>query len=147
MAGITGKKIGLVWAGRPSHPKDRDRSIPLERLSPILNESGPTLFSLQKGGEPAASITDWTSELNDFADTAGLIQNLDLVVTVDTSVAHLAAAMGKPTWLLLAWVPDWRWMLGRGDSPWYPTLRLFRQPSIGDWETPINQVAEALKVL
>ncbi|HWQ62084.1 MAG TPA: glycosyltransferase family 9 protein, partial [Negativicutes bacterium] len=88
-----------------------------------------------------------TSRLNDFAETAALTANLDLVITVDTSVAHLAAAMGKPTWLLLPYLADWRWLRGREDNPWYPTMRLFRQPKQGDWESVLSQVAQELKKL
>ena len=111
------------------------------------------LISLQKG--PAAAeiktsgtgIVDWTAELSDLAETAGLIANLDLVISVDTSVAHLAGAMAKPTWTLLPFAPDWRWMLNRSDSPWYPTMRLFRQPAPGDWHTPLRQITEELSRL
>jgi ADP-heptose:LPS heptosyltransferase len=91
-------------------------------------------------------LIDLTSELQDFADTATLIESLDLVITVDTAVAHLAGAMGKPVWILLAAMPDWRWMLQREDSPWYPTMRLFRQPSRGDWNSVIERVADALSL-
>ncbi len=90
-------------------------------------------------------LIDLTEKLNDFADTAGLIENLDLVISVDTAVAHLAGAMGKPVWVLLGHVPAWRWLLDRPDSPWYPTMRLFRQPTMGDWNTPIAQLAAALR--
>ena len=90
-------------------------------------------------------FTDWTSELNDFEDTAALIANLDLVIAVDTAVAHLAGAMGKPVWMMIPFVPDWRWLLNRTDSPWYPTMRLFRQKSVGDWAGVIQAVADALQ--
>jgi ADP-heptose:LPS heptosyltransferase len=83
--------------------------------------------------------------LKDFADTAALMDSLDLIITVDTAAAHLAGALGKPAWVLLKHVPDWRWLLERTDSPWYPTLRLFRQPNLGDWRTPIAQLVEALQ--
>ena len=89
-------------------------------------------------------LIDWTTDLRDFAETAALIDNLDLVITIDTSVAHLAGAMGKPVWVLLPFMPDWRWMLDRTDSAWYPTMRLFRQPKIADWDTPLQQLVEAL---
>jgi ADP-heptose:LPS heptosyltransferase len=92
-------------------------------------------------------IVDWTEELTDFADTAALVENLDLLITPDTSVAHLAGGMGKPVWVLLPHAPDWRWMLNRSDSVWYPTMRLFRQPTAGDWETPVKQMADALQTL
>jgi hypothetical protein len=91
-------------------------------------------------------LVDYTDEIQDFSDTAALIENLDLVISVDTAVAHLAGAMGKPVWTLLPFSPDWRWMLNREDSPWYPTMRLFRQPSHGDWESVINNVLKELEI-
>jgi len=148
-----GLKVGLVWAGSPGHGNDRNRSIALGALAPLAGTPTVTFVSLQKG-KPAEQahhpseklhLMDWTSELLDFADTAALIECLDLVIAVDTSTAHLAGAIGKPVWLLLPFVPDWRWMLDRPDSPWYPTMRLFRQPSIGDWTSTIHQVAQALR--
>jgi tetratricopeptide (TPR) repeat protein len=141
------KKIGLAWAGRSTHPHDRQRSIAFEQLAPLAGAERAAFFSLQKGltvrpSQPEGlQLIDWTTELHDFSDTAALIANLDLVITVDTSVAHLAAAMGKPVWVMLPFVPDWRWMLERGDSPWYPTIKLFRQRRYGDWAPVINQVA------
>jgi ADP-heptose:LPS heptosyltransferase len=89
-------------------------------------------------------LVDWSNQIHDFADTAALIAQLDLVITIDTAVAHLAGAMGKPTWLLLSFGSDWRWFIDREDSPWYPTMRLFRQPILGDWQTPLNRVAAEL---
>jgi ADP-heptose:LPS heptosyltransferase len=89
-------------------------------------------------------VTDWTDEFVDFAETAGLIANLDLVITIDTAVAHLAGAMGKPVWVLLKHVPDWRWMMGREDSPWYPSMRLFRQEKLGDWAAPVRRIVKEL---
>jgi hypothetical protein len=148
--GLPGRKVGLAWAGRPGHGNDRNRSIRLNQLEKLGIVAGVSFVSLQKGEAarqqtPGLTITDWTADLNDFADTAALIANLDLVIAVDTAVAHLAGALGKPVWVLLPFVPDWRWMLDREDSPWYPTMRLFRQPAIGDWETPISRIVEALK--
>jgi tetratricopeptide (TPR) repeat protein len=148
-----GLNVGLCWAGRPEHLRDRQRSIPLARLAELWDVSNVRFISLQKG--PAADqirsasleLSDWSNELTDLADTAALIVNLDLVLTVDTSVAHLAGALGKPVWLLLSSVPDWRWMLDRADSPWYPTMRLFRQKSRGDWSAPIAEVLTALRSL
>jgi hypothetical protein len=142
-------KIGLAWAGRPTHKKNRQRSLPPASLAPLAQVPGVRFYSLQKdradqGLPPGMELFDWTAELNDFADTAALIANLDLVISVDTAVVHLAGALGKPVWTLLPFAPDWRWLLNRQDSPWYPTMRLFRQPSIGDWESVIRQVAETL---
>jgi ADP-heptose:LPS heptosyltransferase len=90
-------------------------------------------------------LIDWTAELNDFGDTASLIVNLDLVISIDSAAAHLAGAMGKAVWVMLTFDADWRWMAGRPDSPWYPTMRLFRQEKMGDWARPIGQVAAALR--
>jgi ADP-heptose:LPS heptosyltransferase len=126
----------------------------LEQLSPLAI-SGIQFYSLQKGeaAQQAASppgnmkLIDLTTKLDDFANTTGLIENLDLVISVDTAVAHLAGTMGKPVWVLLGHVPAWRWMLDRSDSPWYPTMRLFRQPAIDDWSSPITQLALALREL
>jgi hypothetical protein len=145
-------KVGLVWAGRPDFKNDHNRSMPFAKLLPLGDVANVRFFSLQKGRgvEELAQrptdweITDWTADLHDYADTAALVTQLDLVISVDTSVAHLAGALGKPVWLLLPFVPDWRWMLERTDSPWYPTMRLFRQKSAGDWDTLIEQVADKL---
>jgi ADP-heptose:LPS heptosyltransferase len=109
-------------------------------------------FSLQKGkaaeetSDPQKdlNLTNWTADLHNFDDTAALIDNLDLVISVDTSVAHLAGALAKPTWLLLPVIPDWRWMLNRSDSPWYPTMRLFRQTKPGDWSSVVSEVVKLL---
>ena len=146
------RKVGLAWAGNPLHFRDRLRSIPPEELSPLAEFPGVHLFRLQKddGRFVATELlsnawTDWTDQLLDFADTAALIANLDLVIAADTSIAHLAGAMGIPVWVLLPYVPDWRWMLNRDDSPWYPTMRLFRQPKAGDWRTPIQRAVEELR--
>jgi Flp pilus assembly protein TadD len=144
-------KVGLAWAGRPTHANDRNRSMPLAALAPLSQVPGARFFSLQKGkaAEPATAppaglpLTDWTHELTDLADTAAFISNLDLIVTVDTSIAHLAGALGTRTWLLLPFAPDWRWMLGRSDSPRYPTMRLFRQPRFGDWASVVEDVLTA----
>ncbi|MDP9172417.1 MAG: tetratricopeptide repeat protein [Planctomycetota bacterium] len=150
LSGTPGLKVGLAWAGGPEHTKDRNRSIAFSSLQPILGLSSVTFISLQKGAASNQSsgesrLIDWTSELSDFADTAALISNLDLVITVDTSVAHLAGAMGKPVWVLLPFAPDWRWMLDREDSPWYPTMRLFRQQRAGEWQPPIDRMVEAIQ--
>jgi tetratricopeptide (TPR) repeat protein len=151
----SGLNVALVWAGRPSHHNDPSRSIALSRLSPLAKIPGIRWFSLQKGPAAAQAATaapgfetiDWTAELNDFADTAAMLANLDLLITVDTAPAHLAGALGKPVWTLLPYAPDFRWLLDRDDSPWYPTMRLFRQPVPGDWESVIAAVKKQLQQL
>ena len=138
-------KVGLVWAGNPRHRNDRRRSLPEDAVTELIEDAAVRFFSLQK---PAAStpdgMTDLAPILDDFADTAAAIARFDLVVSVDTSVAHLAGALGKPVWVLLPFAPDWRWMVGRTDSPWYPTMRLFRQEGRGDWPGVIARVRKAL---
>ena len=146
------KRIGLVWAGRPGHGNDRNRSMTLGALRPLLENGDCDFFSLQLGAARgqiaeaglAARLTDSADLLTDFAATASLIETLDLVIAVDTAVAHLAGALGKPAWLLLPFVPDWRWMLRRSDTPWYPTMRLFRQPAPGAWDKVVREAVEAL---
>ncbi len=139
------RKIGLAWAGDPRHTNDRNRSIAAEMLAPFQTIADTTFYRLHKSGSAGpAWIVDHTPGFRDFSDTAAFIENLDLVISVDTAVAHLAAAMGKPTWILLPFVPDWRWMLERTDSPWYPSVRLFRQSSIGDWRNVMEQVKIAM---
>jgi tetratricopeptide (TPR) repeat protein len=144
-------KIGIVWAGNPDHKNNRLRSCGLVWFQMLLDLPGACFFSLQKGeaaadlkNMPELPIQDLSGQLNDFADTAAAIAQLDLVITVDTAVAHLAGALGKPVWTLLSSSPDWRWMLERKDSPWYPTMRLFRQRYQGDWQVVFEQVREAL---
>ncbi len=147
------RRIGLAWAGSPTHPYDRTRTIPADALRPLVEVAGARCYSLQKG--PAAAgvqalgpaVVDWTGELASFADTAALVACLDLVVTADTAVAHLAGALGKPVWLLTPFAPDWRWLLARTDSPWYPTMRLFRQRRPGDWSEVVAAVHGALAAL
>jgi cytochrome c-type biogenesis protein CcmH/NrfG len=146
-------KVGLAWAGSPGFKRDRYRSLSLDRLAPLADVLRVSFFSLQKG--PAASearhpppgmkLVDWTDEFTHFNDDA-LIASLDLVISVDTSVAHLAGALGRPTWVLLCLAADWRWMLHRTDSPWYPSIRLFRQTSRGDWDGVIGRVVDALRL-
>jgi Tfp pilus assembly protein PilF len=146
-------RIGLVWAGSIQHNDDRRRSMRLEHFAPLSAIKSAKFFMLQKGppaaqaatAPPELNLINFTADLHDFIDTAALIQNLDVVISVDTSVAHLAGALGKPVYLLLPTVPDWRWMLNRSDSPWYPSMRLFRQTKAGDWTTVIAEVAQALK--
>lgn len=147
-----GFKVGLVWAGNPNHQNDAHRSLPPELFEPLFKREGIRFFSLQKGVDPRQKetlfqhypIIDTESRLGDFTDTAGLIHHLDLIISVDTAVVHLAGAMGKPVWVLLPLIPDWRWLLDRTDSPWYPSARLFRQKRRGDWETVIEKVREDL---
>ena len=145
------RRIGLVWSGNPVHGNDANRSLRLEKLLPLFH-SGDAFVSLQKGvresDKPAlqaARLFDPTSDLGDFADTAALISALDLVIAVDTSVAHLAAALGKPVWLMVPFAPDFRWLLGRDDSPWYPGMRLFRQTRPGDWDGVVARIGQALQ--
>jgi hypothetical protein len=147
-----GFNVGLVWAGRPQQEDDRKRSVALAMLAPLARAAAVNFYSLQKGEAAAQAkdapagmrLTDLGGHIADFADTAAFVSQLDLVITVDTSVAHLAGAMGRRTWVLLALVPDWRYHLGREDSPWYPSMRLFRQIADGDWTWPIEQAAQAL---
>jgi tetratricopeptide (TPR) repeat protein len=145
--------VGLVWSGNPKHRNDHNRSIPLRSLSRILGPDA-TFVSLQKDPRPddkavleLTGIIDLTADLTDFVETAALLRCLDLVITVDTSVAHLAGALGRPTWILLPHTPDWRWLLGRDDSPWYPTVRLFRQTEARDYEIVLDRVRSELGAL
>jgi tetratricopeptide (TPR) repeat protein len=147
-----GMRVGLAWAGNPKHKRDRRRSISLEQLAPLSAATGVRFYSLQKGDAARQAATppeamrliDFSAELRDLADAAALVENLDLVISVDTATAHLSAALGKPTWVLLPLVPDWRWMLHRDDSPWYPRMWLFRQTAAGDWNGPIRRITQAL---
>jgi tetratricopeptide (TPR) repeat protein len=147
-------RVGLVWSGNPHFGNDRNRSMPLRTLFPLLDVDAD-FVSLQKNprGEDAEAlrerpeIVDYTADLSDFAETAALVWCLDLVISVDTSVVHLAAAMGRPVWLLVPFVPDWRWLLGRNDSPWYPTLRIFRQGETREYRSVIERVRVELAAL
>ena len=148
LAQLTGLRIGLVWAGNPQHINDQRRSVGLHRLLPLLAERGASLISLQKDLQPGdAQLLDayprlihMGDDLATYDDTAAAISLLDLVISVDTSVAHLAGALGKPVWILLPSNPDWRWLLDRDDSPWYPTARLFRQSVRDDWGGVVERV-------
>jgi tetratricopeptide (TPR) repeat protein len=147
----SGRHIGLAWAGTLDNRDARNRHISIKELS-ALSQIDATFHSLQVGPaagqfreSPELKLVDHSGELKDFTDTAALIDALDLIITVDTSVAHLAGAMGKPVWVMLSLVPEWRWLLDREDSPWYPTARLFRQKSAGDWAGVVERVAEALR--
>jgi Flp pilus assembly protein TadD len=147
-AGMSGLKVGLAWAGNPRHVNDLRRSIDVNKLMPLLGVPGVDFVSLQVGPQAAAlvdeRVVDLSAQLTDFAETAGAVANLDLVIAVDTSVVHIAGALGQPVWVMVPFSPDWRWMLGRDDSPWYPTLRLYRQPARGDWDQVIARVAADL---
>jgi tetratricopeptide (TPR) repeat protein len=144
-------RVGIAWSGQPKHRNDHNRSIALASLLPLLGK-GVQFVGLQKDVRSRdreildrhRDLLNLGEELTDFADTAALISQLDLVIAVDTSVAHLAGALGKPVWVLLPFTPDWRWLLDRDDSPWYPTARLFRQPASGDWDSVVRKVVEAL---
>jgi hypothetical protein len=154
LAPLPRPRVGLAWSGSTTLRNDRNRSIPLAMLAP-LRHAGVTLVSLQKeirdadraalGAGPA--IHTFEDEIADFRDTAALAAHMDVVVSVDTAVAHLAGALARPLWLLLPFAPDWRWLLDRDDSPWYPTARLFRQPAPGEWPAAIERVTRALREL
>jgi len=145
-------RVGLVWSGNPKYRADRLRSVTLEILLPLWEIEGMRFYSLQKGDAANqvrslpgwATIADYSDELSNFSDTAAMIANLDLVISVDTAVAHLSGALGKNVWTLLPYAPDWRWMLHREDSPWYPTMTLFRQPAPGDWKSVVEKLSEEL---
>ena len=147
------RRVGIVWAGRPTHNNDGNRSACLDAFAPIAALDRIAMVSLQKGPAQSeiagyfcrAPLLNLGAAIVDFADTMAIIEALDLVVTVDTAVAHLACAMGRPAWILLPYAPDWRWLLDRSDSPWYPTARLFRQSSPGDWGDVVRRICEALQ--
>jgi tetratricopeptide (TPR) repeat protein len=147
-----GIRVGLVWAGSPKHPNDRQRSMDPRILTPLLRTGSASFYSLQVGADLSHSkilleegLIDLTHQIRDFTDTAALLAELDLVIAVDTSVAHLAGAMGRPVWTLISHVPEWRWGLEGDRTSWYPTMRLFRQPRRGDWESVVESVASELK--
>jgi len=146
------RKVGITWSGNPKLLRDLQRSISLDCLAPVLELPGISFVTLN----PAMAANDeeklarlgnvvhLAKQFADFADTAAAMAELDLIISVDTSIAHLAGALGKPIWILLPYVPDWRWMLDRDDSPWYPTARLFRQPKPGDWDSVVATVRQEL---
>ncbi len=148
---VAAPRVGFVWAGNPGHRNNRNRSLALEQLDPLLKATQGHAVSLQKWQQKdeaalkVAGLYDADPWLDDFTATAGLIMELDLVITVDTAVAHLAGALGKPVWVLIPFDPDWRWMLGREDSPWYPTMRLFRQTAPRNWTDVLKRMAEELQ--
>lgn len=140
-------RIGLVWAGSPTHTRDKDRSLPPDFLAPLAALPEVTWFSFQLGvtkGLPIQGMVSLDASIRNFSDTAYALSGMQLVITVDTALAHLAGAMGIPTFLLVSFIPDWRWMMGRNDSPWYPSMQIYRQPSPGDWASVIQQVLEDL---
>ncbi|HKI35792.1 MAG TPA: DUF6165 family protein [Gemmataceae bacterium] len=156
LAPVRGFRVGISWQGSPRHAWDRHRSVTLEKFEPLARMDGIRLVSLQKGPGsdqlramggrfPVLSLGELLDEASGpFMDTAAVLANLDLVVCVDSALAHLAGAMGVPAWLALTYTPDWRWLLGRADNLWYPTLRLFRQPTLGDWPGVFRRMAEEL---
>ncbi len=159
LAELRGMRVGVCWQGNPRHRSDRQRSFPLAELEPLARVPGVTLVSLQRGpgAEQQARVArrfhveevanDLDQEAGAFMDTAAIMTHLDLVVTADTAIAHLAGALGVPVWIALARVPDWRWLLGRDDSPWYPTATLYRQRTTGDWGPVFAAMARDLERL
>jgi hypothetical protein len=149
------RRIGLVWGGNAAFKNEPRRGLPVSKFAPLAGVEGIDLFSLQRGPQArqldhlpkGLAIVNLEREENQITDTAAMIQVLDLVITVDTMVAHLAGALRTPVWTLLSFAPDWRWLLDRADSPWYPEMRLFRQPRDGDWESMLAQVAAELRCL
>ena len=146
-------RVGIVWAGNPKHHNDHNRSIPFRLVKKLLDFTPLTWVNLQTGDrsqdlhQTYRIVLDATKELRDYNETAAIVQNLDLVITVDSSVAHLAGAMGKPVWILLPFAPDWRWQLDREDSPWYDSVRLFRQKKVGNWMDVLLRVRAELQKL
>jgi len=151
----TNLRVGLVWAGNPENIPGQIRTCGLKAMSPLAAIPGTTFYSLQTGAAakeantppPGMRLIDLTDDIADFADTAALIMNLDLIISIDTAVAHLAGALGKPVWTLLPSAGEWRWLLARSDTPWYPAMRLFRQSTPGDWNGVMTVVAQELRML
>ena len=146
-------RVGLCWSGEPGNPNDKNRSIPAHMLMPLL-ELNCEFHSVQKGIKAedaeflkASAIRPHDNQLHGFLDAASLVSEMDVIVCVDTAVAHLSGALGKPTWIMLPFAPDFRWLTEREESPWYPTARLFRQQKVGDWHSVIANVSEQLKLL
>ena len=149
-----GLKVGLAWSGNPTHAGDAKRSLPAEYLTDVTHIPGCIFVSLQKGGVATDLATlrsrgidlhDFSSELQDFRDTAACISALDAVVSVDTAVAHLAGALAKPTFVALPFAADWRWLAHGDTTPWYPTMRLIRQPAAGDWRAVVDALSRVLQ--
>jgi hypothetical protein len=145
--------VAIAWAGRPTHNNDINRTISLATLAPLFDIAGMTLVSVQKGPAVAqmagyggrAPLLNLDAEIADFEDTIAILDNVDLLVSVDTSVVHFAGAMGRPVWSMIPFAPDWRWLAGRTDSPWYDSLRLFRHPAPRRWDLVVPAVAAALR--
>jgi len=136
--------VGIAWAGSSSNGDDNIRSLSFAQIQPLLQNKNINWVSLQKGQDAGMHMTDVMESCKDFYDTAKIISQLDLVISVDTSIAHLAGAMGKKVWLMNRFKSEWRWLLDRTDSPWYRTIKIFRQPTLGDWKTVVSQVADDL---
>jgi hypothetical protein len=159
LRGFDGFKVGIVWQGNRDYLFDHFRSIPLCEYAPLAEVPGVRLFSLQRGFgseqladnahrfQPVVFGESIDTEAGPFMDTAAIMCNLDLVITSDTAAAHLAGALGVPVWLAVSAAPEWRWMTGRADSPWYPSMRLFRQPRLGDWASVFAEMSRALDEL
>ncbi|HEY1610350.1 MAG TPA: tetratricopeptide repeat protein [Paraburkholderia sp.] len=148
VASQAGLRVGLYWDDEPTQWRDLRRAVPAEQMLTLAGLPGVAYFPLRSGLDaPVPGLTDWSSELNDLDDTAALIENLDLVITVDSAVAHLAGALGKPVWLMSRFDAEWVWLEARTDSPWYPSLTLFRQPGAGDWTTVLADVSARLGAL
>jgi hypothetical protein len=151
LAGLPRPLIALAWAGRPTHPNDANRSLTLAHFAPLAGAA--TYLAIQQGpaaaqaaaAPPGMTLIPLSSEIATFEDTAAILAIADLLISVDSSPAHLAGALNRPAWVLLPFVPDWRWLLARPDSPWYPNHRLFRQPTTGDWQSVIQDIAKTLR--
>jgi hypothetical protein len=152
LSALPGKRVALAWAGQANHANDKNRSVDLKMLEPLLSLEGISFVSIQRelrGDDSAllashANVTPVGGDLNDMADTAAVLALCDLVISVDTSVVHLAGAMARPAWVMLPFAPDWRWTLYNEHSPWYPQIRLFRQPALGDWPSALAHLRAAL---
>ena len=146
------RRIALVWAGRPTHKNDRKRTMKLEQFAPLFARDDLAILTVQKGEQIAqvgsyfgrAPLINLGPDIGDFADTMAILRHVERLVTIDTSVAHIAGAIGAPTALVLPQAPDWRWLLGRDDTPWYPSVRLFRQERAYDWSGVIERVSASI---
>lgn len=155
LAAIARPRVALVWAGRPNHVNDANRSTTLAPFAPLAGVGGCSFLSLQKGPRaaeagnppPGLNLVDLGPEIEDFDDTAAILRLADLLISVDSSPVHLAGGLGRPAWVMLPHLAEWRWLLEREDSPWYPSLRLFRQERPGDWAGVMNRIAAGLRAL